>query len=186
MPRIGVLVSNARSSSSDPYTAPQEGDAWASEAAHLGKVGTQRLLAVETSSPPPGVQEALRLAPGQQVVSRRRLILANDQPVEIAISYYPASIAAGTPLAEMKKIKGGAVRVLAERGCPLEESIDFVTAERPTVEDMDLLDTQSDQPILVVRRISGPTGGTPSEYAENRMAADRIPPLEYRTRTSAA
>lgn len=179
-------MSNVRSSSSDPYTAPQEGDAWASEAARLGNVGTQRLLAVETGSPPPEVQEALQLAPGKQVVSRRRLILANDQPVEIAISYYPASIAAGTPLAEMKKIKGGAVRVLAERGYPLDESIDFVTAERPTAEDMDLLDIQSDKPILVVRRVSGPTAGTPSEYAENRMAADRVPPLEYRTRTSTA
>jgi len=31
----------------------------------------------------------------------------------------------------MKKIKGGAVRVLAEQGYPLEESVDFVTADTP-------------------------------------------------------
>jgi GntR family transcriptional regulator len=186
MPRKGVLVSDVRKSSSDLYTQPQAGDAWTADAASQGKVGAQRLLAVETGPASPDVREALRLADDEQVVSRRRLIMADDQPVEVATSYYPAQIAVGTPLADMKKIKGGAVRVLAECGFPLEKSVDFVTAETPTAEDISLLDVERDQPILVIRRTSGPSGGAPSEYAENRMVAGRVPALEYRTRTSAA
>lgn len=184
MPRGGAAVGDARNSTSDPYTTPQAGDAWAADAARQGKIGTQRVLAVETGVPSPEVRGALQLEPDEQVVSRRRLVLADDQPVEIATSYYPARIAAGTPLAEAKKIKGGAVRVLAECGYPLEESVDFVTAEAPTAEDVRMLGLEPDQPVLVIRRTSGPAGRAPSEYAENRMAAGRVPPLEYRTRAS--
>jgi GntR family transcriptional regulator len=175
-------VSDACGSSSDPYTKPQAGDAWSADAAKQGKIGTQRLLAVETGPAPPDVREVLRLGADEHVVSRRRLILADDVPVEIAVSYYPARIAAGTPLAEPKKIKGGAVWVLAECGFPLEESVDFVTAETPTAEDVKLLDVERDQPLLVIRRTSGPAGAAPCEYAENRMVAARVGALEYRTR----
>jgi GntR family transcriptional regulator len=182
----GLDVSDAHSSSSDPYTTPQAGDAWAADAARAGKLGTQRLLSVKTSQPTPEVRDALRLASGEQVVSRRRLILADDQPVEVATSYYPAEIAAGTPLADLKKIKGGAVRILEERGYPLEESVDLVTAEPSTAEDAELLGVEEGQPVLVIRRTSGPAEHAPVEYAENRMVANRVPPLEYRTRTRAA
>jgi len=47
MPRKGASVSDVRNSSSDPYTTPQAGDAWAVDAASQGKVGTQTLLAVK-------------------------------------------------------------------------------------------------------------------------------------------
>jgi GntR family transcriptional regulator len=188
MPRGEALMSDShsRSSTSDLYTSSQPGDGWAADAARQGKVGTQRLLEVETGMPTPDVRVALQLGPDEQVVWRRRLILADDQPVEVATSYYPARIAVGTALADPKKIKGGAVSVLAEQGYPLDESVDHVTAELPTMDDRNLLEVRADQPVIVIRRTSGPAGGAPTEYAENRMVADRIEPLEYQTRNSAA
>lgn len=177
-------MSELRSSSSDPYIKPQQQDAWAADAAAQGKVGTQRLLAVETGPPTDEVRDALRLEADAEVVVRRRLILADDQPVEIAASYYPASIAAGTPLAENKKVRGGAIRLLAEAGHPLDESIERVTAEHPIAEDVALLDVDEHEPLIVVRRVSSPAGRGPVEYAVNRMVASRVEPLEYRMRNT--
>jgi DNA-binding GntR family transcriptional regulator len=169
-------------SSSDRYTQSQDDDAWAADAASQHKTGTQRLLAVETGPPTPDVRDALRLPPDEDVVVRRRLILADEQPVEIAASYYPAHLAAGTPLAENKKIRGGAVRVLAESGHPLDESIERVTAVLPTDEEAAILEVGQHEPLIVIRRVSAPIGGSPVEYAVNRMVASRVEPLEYRLR----
>ncbi|GAA0529085.1 hypothetical protein GCM10010172_07150 [Paractinoplanes ferrugineus] len=176
-------MSDAWASSSDRYTAPQETDAWAGDAAAQGKVGTQRLLVVETGPPTQEVSKALGLAEGDQVVVRRRLILADDQPVEIAESYYPASVAVGTPLAEHKKIRGGAVRVLIEAGRRLDESVEHVTAERAG-ESADLLQVDANEPLIVQRRVSSTDGIGPSEYAVNRMVAARTVDLEYRMRNT--
>ena len=178
-------MSEPRASSSDPYVRPQQGDAWAAEAASQGQVGTQRLIAVDTIPASDEVRDALHLQPADWVVVRRRLILADDQPVEIAESYYPATIATGTPLAENKKIRGGAVRVLAEAGHPLDESIEQVTAARPSPEEAALLQVREDEPLIIVRRASAPTGRPPAEYAVNRMVASRAAPLEYRMRNTA-
>jgi DNA-binding GntR family transcriptional regulator len=178
-------MSDAQDSTSSPYVNPHQGDAWASDAAAQGKTGTQRLLAVEHGPPPPDVQQALELGPGEQVVVRRRLILADDQPVELAESYYPASIAVGTPLAEHKKIKGGAVRVLVDAGHPLEDITDTITARLPDAEEELLLDVAAEEPLIVISRVSCPQGQPPAEYAVNRMVASRIPPLQYRMRNTA-
>ncbi|MEV6595464.1 UTRA domain-containing protein [Actinoplanes sp. NPDC051346] len=175
-------MSELRSSSSDRYTTSQQEDSWAADAAAQGKVGTQRLIAVEIGPPTDEVHHALRLPPGAEIVVRRRLILADETPVEIAASYYPASIAVDTPMAENKKVRGGAVRILAEAGYPLDESVERVTAERPTPEDVALLDIADDEPLIVIRRVSAPTGREPVEYAVNRMVGSRVEPLEYRLR----
>ncbi|MFI5491271.1 UTRA domain-containing protein [Actinoplanes sp. NPDC051859] len=180
---IFAAVSRTHSSDSNRYTQPQPTDAWAAEAAAQGKVGTQRLLVVETVPASDEVRTALRISAGAHVVVRRRLILADEKPVEVAASFYPASIAAGTPLAENKKIRGGAVRILADVGLPLEESIERVTAERPTAEDVVVLNIAADEPLIVIRRVSAPQGREPVEYAVNRMVSSRVTPLEYRMRT---
>jgi GntR family transcriptional regulator len=177
-------MSDARASSSDRYTRPQDGNAWVEDAAEQGKIGTQRLLAVEAGPPTPEVRAGLALTTGEDVVVRRRLILADDQPVEIAESYYPASIAAGTALAEDKKIRGGAVRFLAGAGYPLDESIDRITSERAG-EFADLLAVDQDEPLTVTRRTSSTDNAGPVEYAVNRMVSSRVAPLEYRLRNTA-
>src|SRR5436305_1117472 len=102
---------------SAPYVTPRaSGDPWMQEAAQHGRTGTQRLREVLTIPPPPAVAEALDLQPGKPVVVRRRVMLLDNQPVELTDSYYPATIAGGTPLAEHRKIPGGAVTLLASLG----------------------------------------------------------------------
>jgi GntR family transcriptional regulator len=159
-------------SSSDPYLAQQD-DAWSAEAAGRGRVGTQQLLGVETVDADTQVRRALGLADTERAVVRRRLVLEDDHPVELADSYYPESMAAGTPLAENRKIKGGAVRVLADLGLtPLQVS-EHVTARRPTDQEQELLDIAADEPLLVLTRISRAATGQPVEYAMMRTVASR-------------
>ncbi|WP_370948322.1 GntR family transcriptional regulator [Amycolatopsis sp. cg5] len=101
-----------------PYVTGEVGDAWAVEAAQHSRKGTHKLLGVAEEPASAEVAEMLRLKPGENVTVRRRLVLLDDHPVELADSYYPSAIAQGTRLADARKIPGGAVAHLAELGYP--------------------------------------------------------------------
>jgi GntR family transcriptional regulator len=178
-------MSDLESSSSVPYVTPQQGDAWAADAAGRGKSGTQRLLDVRIGDPPPEVRQALGLHTGEQAVVRRRLILLDGQAVELADSYYPAGIAADTPLAQPIRIRGGAVTLLAEMGHAPADIVEEITARLPNPDEMSLLEIQEHEPLIILSRLSRDAAETPVEYAVNRMVANATPPLTYRTRTSA-
>lgn len=172
-------------STSTPYVTPQQGDPWAADAAARGQVGSQRVISAEVVQPSPDVQRALELEPGELVVVRRRLILADDRPVELADSYYPATIAAGTPLADTKRIKGGAVRYLHEIGLPPEDVTEEIAARLPTTAEAELLAVTATTALLVLMRVSRPTGRDPVEYDVNLMVPGKASPLVYRIRTVA-
>jgi GntR family transcriptional regulator len=179
-------MSDQESSSSAPYVTPQQGDAWAADAAGRGKTGTQRLLDVETVDPSSDVRRALELHTGEHVVVRRRLILLDDRPVELADSYYRVGIAAETALATRKKIRGGAVTLLASMGHVISEIVEEITARLADPDERALLEIGEHEPLIILTRLSRDSAGTPIEYAVNRMVANVTPPLTYRTRTSTA
>jgi len=64
-------------------------------------------IRVSRMKPELPIQERLNLTPKDQVVVRSRRYLANGVPVETAVSYIPADIADGTPIAEMNTGPGG-------------------------------------------------------------------------------
>ena len=171
-------------STSKRYITPQPSDAWTADAATQGKVGSQSLLGVDHTPAGPDAGAALNLAHDAQVVLRRRLMLADDQPVELAYSYYPAALADGTPIAENKKIKGGALRVLTETGHGIDHVAEQITARRPDTDEARLLDVPGDEPLIVLSRISYDAADEPVEYAVNRMVASRTAPLSYQIRSS--
>jgi DNA-binding GntR family transcriptional regulator len=170
-------------SSSDAYLAPSPENAWSAEAAGLGRTGTQRLLNVGTTEPPEEVRDGLSLEPGDQVVCRSRLIMLDDRPVEIAASYYPAVIAAGSPLAGPGKIRGGAVATLTDLGFTAADVVERITARLPTTEEADLLQIAAHEPLLVLARTSHDPNGRAFEHAVNRMVARLTAPVVYRMRT---
>ena len=168
----------------NPYVVASGGDAWSAEAAAVGRRGTQRLLAVRTVAPVDEVRAALGLDDAELVVCRSRLMLLDDEPVEIADSFYPASFARGSRLAETGKIRGGAVAVLAELGRAAAEVVESVTARLPDPYEMDVLSVSAAEPLLVLSRVSFDAAGDAVEYADNRMIARRCPPLAYRMRVT--
>jgi len=149
-------------STSEPYLtppAPGEPDAWTRQS--KGR-GGQRLLAAGEQPASPDVAEALRLEPGATVVYRSRLILLDDEPIEIVTSHWPLAIASGTALAEPKPVKGGTIRLLADLGWTATRSVDELSAEAadetwaPTVEPGTVL--------LVIRRTLLTQSDAPFEY----------------------
>jgi DNA-binding GntR family transcriptional regulator len=171
-------------STSAPYVTSTGTDAWAAEAASRGQVGGQRLVEVATIESPENVRGALGLTAVDHVVVRRRLVLADDRPVEIATSYYPAAIAADTPLAGSGKIRGGAVAALAALGYTATDVDEEITARWPNAAEMTLLGVDEHEPLLVLSRTSRNGDGRAFEHAVNCMVARLSPPVAYRLRVA--
>lgn len=111
------------------------------------------LLDVETVSPPADVATALGLADAEQAVRRRRILLHDGQPLELSASYYPVSIAEGTPLSGPGKIAGGAPKVFAGLGLPPRAFVDRVSARPPTREEVEMLDLPVRAPVIRQLRV---------------------------------
>lgn len=133
---------------------PGAGEAWAEEAAHGATVGRQVLTHAGPALPPTAVAEAFSLAPDETAIARRRIMYADDTPVELADTYYPAAIAAGTGLAEARKIKGGAIALLTELGHTASRVIEEVTARAASTEERTTLRLDGHAPVLVIERIT--------------------------------
>lgn len=97
---------------------------------------------------PKDVAVALGLGEDGRAILRRRVLLHDGKPVELSYSYYPSDIAADTALARNSRIKGGAPRVLAERGYPEREFVDTLSVRAPTTEEVETLDLPADVPVI--------------------------------------
>jgi DNA-binding GntR family transcriptional regulator len=165
------MRSGRQNSTSDRYLTPGSGDAWATEAASTSQQGTQRITSAGEIAAPSAVAAALRLEPDARVVLRQRVMLLDGHPVELTDSYYPADIAAGTPLAYRAKIPGGSVTLLAKRGYTPDRVVDDITARPPTPEEQHALSISERDPVIVLTRVTSAADGTPFEYAVMTMTA---------------
>ncbi|WDZ90694.1 UTRA domain-containing protein [Nocardiopsis sp. HUAS JQ3] len=139
---------------SDPWTA-QKGPT------------AQRLVEVGEVDAPAEVAEALR---GQdRVVVRRRVMLFDGVPVELTDSYYPLSVASDTPLAEKRKIRGGAPTLLSELGYAAHEAVEDVSARPATATEAEALDLPAGNTVLVLLRTSRTADGIPFEVSRMVM-----------------
>lgn len=155
-----------------PYVSGRGGDAWRAEAAEHGGRGTQKLLTVDEVAASATIADMLGLDSGQPVVVRRRLMLFNDHPVELVDSYYPATIARHTRLAEPRKIPGGAVAFLAELGHPPRHVREDVSARLATSEERTELQLDDPSCVLMLSRTLM-TDDVPIEASVMTMVADR-------------
>ncbi|MEV1321930.1 UTRA domain-containing protein [Micromonospora arborensis] len=154
---------------SDRYLSPAAGDAWADDAAASGQRGTQRILDADTLPAPDEIAQLLGLKAGASVVRRRRLILADDQPVEIATSYWAASLAELTRLGYPQKIPGGTARFLAELGYSPAEVREDITPRWSTPDEQAALRLDQAEPIMALTRIQLDASGQPFQVDVNVM-----------------
>ncbi|NUW45505.1 GntR family transcriptional regulator [Nonomuraea rhodomycinica] len=124
-----------------------------------------KLLGVEEGEPPKDVARALSLESGEGAVLRQRLTLRAGVPVEVCWSYYPLSIAAGTPLINRTKIRGGAPAVLAQAGFPERRLVDRVSSRMPTPEEVEHLDIPDGVSVLRQFRVIYSDSGRPVEVS---------------------
>ncbi|MGW6912555.1 GntR family transcriptional regulator [Kitasatospora sp. NPDC054939] len=146
-------------------------DPWTRQAKAAGRVGSQQLISAGIVPAPTRVAAALGLASGKTVVSRKRLVLLDGQAVELVASYFPVEIAGGTALAEPRRIKGGAVSLLADLGFVAASATEEVEARPASSEELRLLDASADDWVLDVFRVAVDQVGTPFEATEMTMLA---------------
>jgi DNA-binding GntR family transcriptional regulator len=155
-----------------PYVSGHRGDAWGAEAAEHGGTGTQKLLSVDEVAASATVADMLGLDPDEPVVVRRRLMLFDDHPVELVDSYYPATIARGTRLAESRKIPGGAVALLANLGHPPRRVREDVSARLATPDERTTLQLDAPSCVLLLARTLITENDLPVEASVMTMVAD--------------
>lgn len=122
-----------------------------------------KLLSVAEVPPPAEVRRALKIGAEDVVVLRHRLMTLHQTPVELSWSYYPMEIAAGTPLAHDKRIRGGATLLLEGLGLKPVRYEERITARLPTTAELELLELPDDVPILRQFRVLLADGGRPVE-----------------------
>jgi GntR family transcriptional regulator len=108
--------------------------------AEHGIVGRQEILEVRGNVPAPGhIAAELHLEDSDTAVMRFVRMFADDQPVRLARSWFPTTWASGTPLAETRRIRGGAARVVEELRGPLATSYVDLEGRNATEEERTLL-----------------------------------------------
>jgi DNA-binding GntR family transcriptional regulator len=181
-----VTSDNEWVSTSVNYAKPQPAgaaDAWTEEANSQSAKGSQSLTRTGEAAPPPAVADAFRLKAGETAIVRGRIIYADEEPVELADTYYPRDIAEGTPLAEPRKIKGGAVTLLTEMGHTPTRIIEDVTARPPSESERQQLRIAEHEPVVVIERLSLDGSGRPVQ-ADVMVAPAKLRRLRYEMKVS--
>ncbi|MFC7306336.1 GntR family transcriptional regulator [Streptomyces monticola] len=162
-------------STSMPYLTPHQGqgDVWQAEAASKGRKGSQRIVHAGEVPAPTEVAGLFGLAEGEPVVVRRRLILLDEEPVELTDTYYPLSIAGGTRLSGTAKIPGGAITYLAQLGHTGTLVQEDVRAAMPTLEERETLRIAPDEPVLYLTRLTLDKDARPIQADRMTMPAGR-------------
>jgi len=152
---------------------------WRTEAERLGMRGTQELTHVGEVAAEEDIAYLLGIEPGSIVVVRRRVMSLDDEPVQLADSYYPLDLVQGTAIAEPRKLPGGTVAALEGLGLKLGDFEEHVSARAATPEERKTLRLADGVPVLVLMRTTHTTDGRPVEVSRAVLAADRHQ-LSYR------
>ena len=124
------------------------------------------------------VAERLRLTADDDVVVRSRRYLADDRPVETAISYIPAEFAHGTKIEQVDTGPGGIYARLEEAGHKLARFTEEVGARMPTPEERRALQLPAGAPVLTVVRTAYDTNDVAVEVCNTVKVASAYL-LEY-------
>ena len=156
------------------------------EAAQGGAPGSARRLSWEHQTsrliPPPHIARRLGLEPGAGwVISTRYLLTADSEPVQLATSYEPEEVTAGTAVAvpEQGPLAGrGVIERMASIGVVVDEVVEEVSVRPSLLAESAALGMPAGAPALVIERVHL-ASGRPVEAGEIVIAADRFR-LRYR------
>jgi GntR family transcriptional regulator len=136
----------------------------------------------EHIAPPPSI--ARRLGAGISstgaatalVTATRYLLTADGEPVQLAVSYEPAGLTEGTPVAlpEQGPLAGrGVIERMASIGIEIDEVVEELTVRQSYLAEADALAVPPGAPVLHVERLHR-RGGVPVETADIVIPANRF------------
>jgi GntR family transcriptional regulator len=142
------------------------------ESDQLGAKSDVDMIEVTKALPSPEIADLLKLPDGASVVVRSRRYSLNGKPVETAVSYIPADIADGTPIADPNPGPGGIYRRIEELGHTLERFTEEVSARMPTPEEVRVLRLSPGTPVFRLVRTAYDLEGRAVEVCDTVMASD--------------
>ncbi|WP_199443846.1 GntR family transcriptional regulator [Umezawaea beigongshangensis] len=172
-PHVKMLLTGAnyrtnRSSGTSNFNA---------EAASQGRTATQRLLSVEEVSAPPEVAQHLALPEGAPVIARKRLFVVDDAPMQFCHGYYPAELFRGTPVAELRRIRGGVHSVIEDPNGPIRtrvtQFIEDLDIRLPLPSEAKALRIPDGVPVARVLRTAYDSHGRALELLDSIVPTDR-------------
>lgn len=104
---------------------------------------------------------------------RDRLMKADGQPVQLAVSRLPRNLTRGTAIGHKDPGPGGIYARLEESGVALDHFTETVTTRMPTRDEASLLQLAEGVRVLAVRRIAYDTTGRAVEVNDMVLAGDR-------------
>ena len=120
---------------------------------------TQSVVTPGQVPAPAEVAGRLGVEQGATVLVRRRVMSANDIPVQLAASYFPLDIADGTQLAEADTGPGGAYSRLADLGHAPAAFTEDIDVRRPTDDEAHALRMGEDQRVYEIVRTAETAAG---------------------------
>jgi GntR family transcriptional regulator len=145
--------------------------AFSVEAEKTGYSASVDRIKVYEGPAPEEIAERLGLAPGETVVIRDRRYLANNEPIETAVSYVPTDLARGTAIVEQDTGPGGIYARLEESGHTLDHFREEVGARMPTPDERRALQLSPGVPVITLLRTAYDTQGRAVEVCDTVKAA---------------
>lgn len=143
------------------------------EAERQGITADRRMLYIGLEPASEHVAGCLRVEPGDDVLARRKLMLANSVPVRIATSYFRADLFGDTRMAEPEFVRPSLQAALRDLGYQFGRATEHLTARRPTSFEAETLELEPDEWVVQVLRASYSSEDTPVHILETICAASR-------------
>jgi GntR family transcriptional regulator len=159
-------VKRVRRIDKDYRTSPG-GSSYAEQVSQAGRTPSAPLIQCEAIVPPPEVAEVLNLGEGEEVLIRKRHMLAEEKPIQIATSYIPMDVAGSVDLAFPDTGPSGMYARIAERGFgPVRFTEDIEVRPADTAE-ADFLNIANGQPVFAILRTAFASDDRPVETCLN-------------------
>lgn len=147
------------------------------EARAQGQRPKQVIREVTETAAPEKVADRFGIDPGAPLVVRRLLFTVDGAPMQLVDTYYEASLAVGTPLAEPRLIKGGANGFIENPEGPIGrrivQFIEDLDIRMPYPHEVELLDIPAGVPIAKVMRTAYDSAGEVLEVQDSVVPCDR-------------
>jgi GntR family transcriptional regulator len=115
------------------------------------------------------VARALGITEGDAVLVRRRVLYANNEPTQIAESYYPWHLVADSALLKTDTGVGGSYGRLADMGVEVVRFTEDVNVRMPSDRERAVLHLEGSQPVFDIVHIAWTADRTPVEAAFHVM-----------------
>lgn len=146
--------------------------AFVADAKAAGQTYTVDEVRVTRERPPASVAELLAVDGRRRVLIRRRRYLLDGHPVELASSYIPTDVAAGTKIEEPDTGPGGIYARMEEQGLTFGPFHEDITARMPTPAEVSVLGLAPGVPVLDLVRVARDLDGRALEVCQTVMAGD--------------